>query len=190
MNTQLTKQKLRFTLIASVLTLVLGIVFTAKPDILTHVYIIAGAVMAVIGAVLTIGYFLSGRVDGSQMVYGGIFLAGGIFLCIVPSLLNFLVPVLFGVWIAGGGLSGMLRNFSLRGQHKLWWVGLLLCGAAVALGVFVMTRDVDVMAHTTRIIGIVLIVHAVLRLTATVMARHYYSDPVSEENVIDTNITQ
>ena len=190
MNTQLTKSHFRYTVIAAVLTLVLGIVFTAKPDILTHVCIIAGAVMALIGAFLTIGYFLSGRVNGYQMVYGGIFLAGGIFLCIVPTLLNFLVPVLFGVWICGTALSGIARNLALRRAHKLWWVGLLLCAAAAALGVFVMTRDVDVMAHTTRIIGIVLIVHAVLRLVSSIMARHYYSDPVPPESVIDTTISQ
>ena len=173
MNQSLTKNSFRNTIISMLCTIAIGIIFIAKPDILAKVCVVAGILIAIGGAVMIAAYFLGNRENGSQMVYGCLMVGGGILLSIIPSLLNFLVPLLFGVWVLLSGASGVYRNFSLRRVHRTWWIGLLLCAAVACLGVFLITRSFRVVETTTMLIGIALVVHGVLRLAAVIMARHY-----------------
>lgn len=172
------------TLLTGLLTLAVGILFAAKPDILSTICLWAGIVLCAGAAVCVILYFLNRRTVPTYLIYGIIaFVAGGILL-IVPHLLKFLIPIFFGGWILISSVSGLYRNFMLRRDHRLWWVGLLLCAVGAALGVYVMTRPFEVMETTVRLIGIVLCVFAVLRIVSCIMARHYFDAPTMGD-VID-----
>lgn len=172
------------TLLTGVLTLAIGILFAAKPDILSAICLWAGILLCIGAAVCVILYFLSRRTVSSWLIYGIIALAAGVILLIVPHLLKFLIPIFFGGWILVSSASGLYRNFSLRHDHRFWWIGLLLCTVGAVLGIFVMTRPFEIMETTVRLIGIVLCVFSVLRIVSCVMARHYFDAPTTGD-IID-----
>lgn len=184
-----TKSQFYATLLSGLATLVIGIVFTAKPNILSTVCLWAGIALCAAGAVGVLLYFIKKRTITAFLGYGVLALVLGMFLIIVPSLLKFLIPVLFGAWILLSSGSGLYRNFSLRREHRLWWVGFLLCAVGACLGLYVMTRPVQIIESTVRMIGIVMIVFAVLRVVSCFMARHYYANPPSGE-VIDVTLNK
>ena len=189
MNATLTKTQLRNTVISMIATIALGIFLAAKPDILAKICVVAGIVVAVAGVFLIAAYFLGKRENGSQMVYGILLLLGGVLLSIIPSALDFLVPMLFGFWVLFSGITGAYRNIRLRQVHHFWWIGLLICLAIAGLGIFLMTRTFHFVETTTKLIGIALIIHGVLRLVPAIMARHYYADP-PQGDVIDVTTVE
>ena len=152
MNATLTKTQLRNTVISMIATIALGIFLAAKPDILAKICVVAGIVVAVVGVFLIAAYFLGKRENGSQMVYGILLLLGGVLLSIIPSALDFLVPLLFGIWVAweqdsvifqvvsyawaGLGASfGPLTLFSLYWRRTTKWgaVAGMVTGAVMVI---------------------------------------------------------
>lgn len=179
-----TRNQFWATLLSAIATLALGILFTANPIILTDICRYAGIALCVIAAVLAILYFVRKREISILLIYGIIALVAGILLIILPGVLAFLIPVFFGAWLLISSVSGMVRNFSFRHEHKYWWVGLILCTLGAALGAYVITRPMQTMETTVRIIGIGMIIVAVLRVISAFMARHYYAAPTNGD-VID-----
>lgn len=179
-----TKNQFWATLLASVATLALGILFTVNPVILTDICRYAGIGLCVIAAFLVIFYFVKKREVSILLIYGIIALIAGILLIILPGLLAFLIPVFFGAWLLISSVSGMIRNFSFRHDHKYWWVGLILCTLGAGLGAYVITRPMQTMETTVRIIGIVMMIVAVLRFVSAFMARNHYQAPANGD-VID-----
>ncbi len=183
---KLSKQHLLYTTISAVITVAFGILLAAKPWILEKICTWAGGVFCLAGVVLCILYFVRKQQNSAHLTYGLISLVIGILLCIVPSVLKFLVPVLFGLWILISAGSGILRNIANRRVHSLWWVGLLLSIIGAAIGVYTITRPVYALQTTIKIIGIALILQGVLRLVSAFMGRKVY---ISEtEDVIETTI--
>ena len=181
---QPTKNQFLASCLSYAVTLALGILFTAKPDILVTICLYAGIALLVIAAGLVIAYFVKKREIAVLMVYGIMAAIAGVLLIILPGLLKFLIPIFFGAWILLSSASGMYRNFTFRSDHHFWWIGLILSTLGAGLGIYIITRPMTVMDSTIRLIGIALIVFAVLRLVSLFMARHYFTAP-STGDVID-----
>lgn len=181
MHANLTKNHLISSVVSAAVTLLVGILFTAKPFILEKICMIAGGALCVLGAVLLVLFFV--KRQNIHLTYGVVCLAAGILLCIIPSLLKFLIPILFGLWILTSAGSGLFRNLSYRNSYPHWWVGMLLNAVCAAVGVYVITRPVATMEATVRLIGIAMIVHAVLRLVAVFMGRKCYTGTVIETTI-------
>ena len=175
--------------ISGVLTLAIGITLTAVPGILFTVCKAAGSLLCLAGLVLIVQYFIPKFQNSRLMAYGLMASGFGVLLILLPSLLHFLVPILFGLWVLFHSLIGILRNFGLRGEHRFWWLGAALNAVGMALGVYIITRPMAAMEATVRVIGIALIVFAVLRLVSVLMARHYFADEPTGD-VIDVTINK
>ncbi|MDE6087995.1 MAG: DUF308 domain-containing protein, partial [Oscillospiraceae bacterium] len=115
-----------YTNLFSILTLLVGILLTAKPDILTSTCKVFGGIMTLLGIILLALYFIPKKRSSEMRSYGITFLIAGILLAIIPSLLKFLIPILFGGWILLSSLSGIYRNFTFRESVPHWWIGFLL----------------------------------------------------------------
>ncbi|MBR2088408.1 MAG: DUF308 domain-containing protein [Oscillospiraceae bacterium] len=184
-----TKQAFYVSCISAVLTLVIGITLTAAPSILVTVCRAAGGLLCAAALVLIALYFIKKR-ENPPLFYYGLMAAGiGTLLMLLPGLLNFLIPVLFGLWVLINSLIGLLRNFGFRGEHRFWWLGAVFNTIGAALGVYIITRPMAVMETTVRLIGIALIVFAVLRAVSVIMARHYFGDEPTGD-VIDVTINK
>ena len=178
-----------YTNLITILTLVIGIVLTAWPDILSKICVIFGIVLC-IGAVVL--FLMHRRSEKPLLYYAVIALVGGILLCIVPTLLKFLIPIFFGGWILISSCSGAYRNYSFRHVHSKWWVGLVLCIIGILIGIFVVTRPMQVMDTTIRLIGIAMIVFSALRLVSAFLGREGYrvAEAESEGRVYETTIEE
>ena len=188
MQKLMTKQQFWYILLTAGIRLATGICFAAKPDILIHICLIAGIIMCVLGIFLSVTYLMSKRQYGSQLLYGLCFLVGGVLLCTIPTLLKFLIPIFFGLWIIFTSVSGMYRNFVLRKTHSLWLAGFILCTLGAITGFYVLTRPAYVMDTTIRLIGICLIVVGAIRFISVMLARQYFGTPEGE--VIETTLKE
>ena len=177
-----------YTNLFSLITLAVGIVLTIKPDILTSTCKLFGGIMIVIGIVLLALYFIPKKRSQEMLRYGCYFLIAGILLAVIPSLLKFLIPVLFGGWILISSLSGIYRNFCFRKTLPHWWIGFLLCMISAGLAIYILTRPMTVVNQTVKIIGIVFIIHAILRILSTVLGRNGYKS--AEQDFVDTTIQE
>ena len=177
-----------YTNLFSLITLAVGIILTAKPDILTTVCKIFGGILALIGILLLALYFIPKKRSQEMLGYGCCFLLAGVLLAIVPSVLKFLIPVLFGGWVLISSLNGLYRNFCFRKTLPHWWIGFLLCVVSTCLSVYILTRPMTIVEQTVKIIGIVLIIHAVLRILSTVLGRKGYQS--AEQDFVDTTIQE
>lgn len=177
-----------YTNLFSIITLTAGIVFTAKPDIITSTCRLIGIVCCIAGGLFLLLCLFPKLRSGQNIFYGIIFLLIGILLEIVPVLLKFLIPVLFGAWILSSSLSGMYRNFLFRHDVPKWWIGFGLCALSALLAVFVMTRPIEAMNDTVRIIGIGFIIHAVVRLVSSLLGMEGYR--TADKNYVDTTIQE
>lgn len=177
-----------YTNIFSFITLIAGIVFTAKPDIITTTCRLIGIVCCIAGALLLLLCLIPKLRSSQNITYGIIFLIAGILLEIIPTLLKVLIPILFGGWILCSSASGMYRNFIFRHDVPKWWIGFGLCVISALLAIFVMTRPIAVMEDTVRIIGIGFILHAVIRLVSSLLSMDGYK--AAAKNVVETTIQE
>lgn len=184
----MTKQHFLYTVIGAAVTAAFGALLLAVPDILGRICLYTGILFCIVGAVLTVLYFVKQRQTSMHLLYGIVCIVLGVLLCIIPSLLSFLVPILFGLWILAGAGAGLYKNVMNRQAHSLWWVGMILCIIGIGIGVFIITRPVDVMQTTVKLIGIGMIVHGILRLVSAVMGRKAYSAEPGQ--VIETTIKE
>lgn len=184
----MTKQHFLYTLIAAAVTVAFGVLLLCVPDILTRICLYTGILFCVVGAALIAFYFIKKRQNPTHLLYGIVSIVLGILLCIIPSLLSFLVPILFGLWILASAGSGIYKNVMNRQAHSLWWVGLILCIIGIGIGVFIITRPVDVMQTTVKLIGIAMAIHGILRGVSAVMGRKAYSEEPGD--VIETSIKE
>ncbi len=159
-----TKGHFTYTISATVFTLIMGIILTAKPNILEIICTIAGALLVLVGVAILIYYFAKKRIHHVVCVYSIFFMICGFLLCFVPTLLKFMIPIFFGAWLLTSSAAGMYNNFMLRKIQLLWWIPFLMCTIGALIGLFVITRPVTAMEQTIRIIGIAMIIHSVLRL--------------------------
>ncbi len=177
-----------YTNLFSIITLAAGIIFTAKPDIITTTCKLIGGVCCGAGALLLLLCLFPKFRSSQNIIYGTAFLLIGVLLEIVPVLLKVLIPILFGGWILVSSASGMYRNFTFRKDVPKWWIGFSLCAVSALLAIFVMTRPIAVMNDTVRIIGIGFTLHAVIRLVSSLLGMEGYK--AADANVIDTTVQE
>ncbi|MBR0485836.1 MAG: DUF308 domain-containing protein [Oscillospiraceae bacterium] len=177
-----------YTNLFSLITLIAGIILTAKPDFLTSACKALGGLCCTAGGILLLLCLFPKLRFQQNISYGILFLVAGILLEVVPSLLKFLIPVLFGFWILSSSVSGMYRNFSFRQEVSGWRTGFVLCALSALLGIYVMTRPMSVMNDTVRIIGIGFLIHAVIRLISSFLGRKGYQ--TADDAYVDTTIQE
>lgn len=181
-------QSLLASNLSAVLTLVIGIAFIAKPMILERICIAAGSLLILAGIGMAVYGFIRYKCFRPLCLP---FLLGGALMCIVPSVLTFLIPVFFGLWIFSSSASGVYRHFIMRHSNPKWWVGFTLCVLTSFVGIYVMCRPVTAMSHTIRLIGIALTVFSVLRLISLFLGRNYHSgDKMRNDDVIETTMKE
>lgn len=177
-----------YTNLSTIISLIVGIVFTVKPDILAIICHIAGALFCIAGIALFAVYFIQKQTNPANTAYGIMFLLGGILLYLAPGVLSFMIPVLFGLWVLTSSGMGMYRNFMFRESHHRWLVGFIMCTIGAILGVYIITRPVSALNATIRAIGIAMIIFSVLRLVSAFLAKKQYEN--SEHVFVDTNIEE
>ncbi len=185
-----TKGRFTYTISATAFTLIMGIILTAKPNILEIICSIAGGLLVLVGVAILIYYFAKKRIHHVVCVYAIFFMVCGFLLCFVPTLLKFMIPIFFGAWLLTSSAAGMYNNFMLRKIQLLWWIPFLMCTIGALIGLFVITRPVTAMEQTIRIIGIAMIVHSVLRLISVFFGSKADEPAQQQDDAVETSAVQ
>lgn len=146
----------------SVLYLLLGIVLLLWPtlvmDIISYAF---GAILLLYGLFAIIGFYRSEDRRGGAFL--GLFLgivaaAVGAIMVLYPPLIQSIIPVILGLYIAIDGLLSLKRTLELqRMDYARWNVNLILSVISAALGIFVVFHPLLTEAALFRVIGVVLI---------------------------------
>lgn len=146
----------------SVLYLLLGVVLLLWPtlvmDIISYAF---GAILLLYGLFAIIGFYRSEDRRGGAFL--GLFLgivaaAVGAIMVLYPPLIQSIIPVILGLYIAIDGLLSVKRTLELqRMDYARWNVNLILSVISAALGIFVVFHPLLTEAALFRVIGVVLI---------------------------------
>ena len=146
----------------SILYLLLGIVLLVWPtlvmDIISYAF---GAILLLYGLFAIIGFYRSEDRRGGAFL--GLFLgivaaAVGAIMVLYPPLIQSIIPVILGLYIAIDGLLSVKRTLELhRMDYARWNVNLILSLVSAGLGIFVVFHPLLTQASLFRVIGVVLI---------------------------------
>ncbi|OUN20791.1 hypothetical protein B5G34_13770 [Flavonifractor sp. An82] len=146
----------------SVLYLLLGVVLLLWPtlvmDIISYAF---GAILLLYGLFAIMGFYRSEDRRGGAFL--GLFLgivaaAVGAIMVLYPPLIQSIIPVILGLYIAIDGLLSVKRTLELqRMDYARWNVNLILSVISAALGIFVVFHPLLTEAALFRVIGVVLI---------------------------------
>lgn len=146
----------------SILYLLLGIVLLVWPtlvmDIISYAF---GAILLLYGLFAIVGFYRSEDRRGGAFL--GLFLgivaaAVGAIMVLYPPLIQSIIPVILGLYIAIDGLLSVKRTLELhRMDYARWNVNLILSLVSAGLGIFIVFHPLLTQASLFRVIGVVLI---------------------------------
>ena len=146
----------------SILYLLLGMVLLVWPtlvmDIISYAF---GAILLLYGLFAIVGFYRSEDRRGGAFL--GLFLgivaaAVGAIMVLYPPLIQSIIPVILGLYIAIDGLLSVKRTLELhRMDYARWNVNLILSLVSAGLGIFIVFHPLLTQASLFRVIGVVLI---------------------------------
>lgn len=146
----------------SILYLVLGVVLLIWPTtVMNIICYLFGAILLLYGVFAIWGYYRNEDRKGSAFL--GLFLgivaaAVGAVMIIYPPLIQGIIPVILGLYIAIDGLLSVKRTLELhRMDFARWNLNLILSLVSAGLGVFVVFHPLLTEAALFRVIGVVLL---------------------------------
>ena len=146
----------------SILYLILGVVLILWPTIVMDIICYAfGAILLLYGIFAIVGFYRSEDRKGSAFL--GLFLgivaaAIGAVMVIYPPLIQGIIPVILGLYIAIDALLSVKRTLELqRMDYSHWNINLILSLVSAGLGIFVVFHPLLAEAALFRVIGIVLL---------------------------------
>ena len=146
----------------SILYLILGVVLIIWPTIVMDIICYAfGAILLLYGVFAIYGFYRSENRKGGDFL--GLFLgivaaAVGAVMVIYPPLIQGVIPVILGLYIAIDGLLSLKRTMELqRMDYAHWNINMILSLVSAGLGIFVVFHPLLTEAALFRVIGIVLL---------------------------------
>lgn len=171
----LTKKSIGAYIVMAVVLLALGICFIAWPGASAQtVCTLAGAAVALFGAVKLIGYFVRKR-SGLELQFdfalGIIALILGLTVIVFAGNIVRAIPVFLGVFILVDGVFKLQTAFDAK-RYRLpgWWV--ILAGAVVfcVLGLVLILHRSESAATMTVILGVALVLDGIQNLAVAIHA--------------------
>ena len=146
----------------SVLYLVLGVVLLIWPTtVMNIICYLFGAILLLYGVFAIWGYCRNEDRKGSaflSLFLGIVAAAVGAVMIIYPPLIQGVIPVILGLYIAIDGLLSVKRTLELRRMDfHSWNVNLILSLVSAGLGIFVVFHPLLTEAALFRVVGVVLL---------------------------------
>ena len=146
----------------SVLYLILGVVLILWPTLVMDIICYAfGAILLLYGIFAIYGFYRSEDRKGSAFLalFRGIVAAAvGAVMVLYPPLIQGIIPVILGLYIAIDGLLSVKRTLELqRMDYARWNVNLILSLVSAGLGIFVVFHPLLTEAALFRVVGVVLL---------------------------------
>lgn len=146
----------------SVLYLILGIVLLLWPttvmDLICYGF---GVILLLYGLFSILGFCRSEDRKGSaflDLFLGIVALAVGAVMILCPPLIQSIIPVILGLYIAVDGLLSVKRTLELhRMEYGRWNIHLILSLVSAGLGIFIIFHPLLTEAALFQVIGVVLI---------------------------------
>ena len=146
----------------SILYLILGVVLILWPTIVMDIICYAfGAILLLYGIFAIVGFYRSEDRKGGAFLWlflGIVAAAVGAVMVIYPPLIQGVIPVILGLYIAIDALLSVKRTLELqRMDYSHWNINLILSLVSAGLGIFVVFHPLLTEAALFRVIGIVLL---------------------------------
>lgn len=147
-------------LIASVVYLILGLIFLFFPGQTTRLFCTAvGALLLLYGAVTVISFFVHQGGDRgfslqAELILGVISAIVGIFFLTRPSVILSILPVILGLYILIDALVNLKRGMDLRAcGYAGWTAALVLSLISLVLGAVILWNPFATQLLLVRVIG-------------------------------------
>ncbi len=177
-------------LIASALTIVLGLIFVFNPvDATVFICRAAGFILLIIGMFMTGSYFLnlSDNVGNSSLIAGLIEFALGIWITLKPEHFVQFLTVIAGFILLVHGFSLIQGAIEIkRLSYKYWWVELMIALITTALGIIIIVSPFATVAVAMVVTGVCLILDGISTLLITLKISKVLKKISDEVGMIET----
>ena len=154
---------------------ILGVILIFNPLFLDTVCRITGILMMAGGVCLMVKYLIDSKrfanKDNSYMYKAIFFMIAGVFLLLVPSFLNFLIPTAIGLVIIVNGFGGMTRAYNSRKRVPNWLAAFILFFLLVIIGAVIIIKQKYFMNTVKWFIGASLIAAGLMHLINIFLAK-------------------
>lgn len=170
-------KRIRYILFPFILPLcliVLGILLLVNEALVTNVFITLGILAALVGLVEIVIYASRRKYElqPRYLISGIIWMVIGAVLIIIPVTVNMLIPVLIGICVLVGGISGITNTMSFRQEPSSILIPMIFALTNCLLGIFILIYVLFVNPSAGwNIIGILMLISGVLRLLNEFFAR-------------------
>lgn len=162
-------------LFSSLLSIILGIILMVFPGMTTQlVCAILGGIAILFGLSRVMRYFQQHSIYPEflqgDLLSGLLCTGAGLFIALRPEIVVSLIPIIFGMFILAGGISGMVRAMDARrAGYAHWAIPMVLAVLALALSLMLMINPFASIKITVMVIGGCLIYEGITDLIAVQM---------------------
>lgn len=190
----------KYSLIAIVASLVIGILFVAFPaQCIKYTSIIIGVAFILMGCASIIAYCVN-KTTGFTLAMGIILAIVGIIVCARYKTIISLIVVICGIFILATGIFNFVTSLKLVLSSLLsGWLTMALSIATSVLGIVAITRSSQLTLSIVQLIGVSLLTYAIMDIIAFVQVKklarrvkqdvNYNDDIITDATIIeDTDI--
>ena len=164
--------------VSSLITLILGIVLIAWPDLSGTLmcYMLGGALilMGVIQLLIYLRGNKEGLVSRFKMMMGVILALLGIWICVKPDIVLGLIPAVLGLVLIMHAIQDLSYTIEIKNAGvERWWVALMATLITLALGIFLVLHPFFAFKMAMIYIGIGLVYNGVSDLVLVILAGYY-----------------
>ena len=161
-----------FSLLSSILFLILGAVMYTNPKevviVTTYVF---GSLLIIVGLFKCIKNYLDVKKDNytssTEMVVGLVLSILGIVCIFLAGVVEAFIRLVIGGWIIFSGINRLINTFNLDKRFSKFWISLAVSILLVAAGLYTILKS----NIAFQAIGIVLMVYAALEIIGYIFIR-------------------
>lgn len=150
----------------SIIFVIIGILFIAKPDIsFEAVNIVFMSMFIINGIVLLILDFRSDTLFIGNFMYGIVSLVLGIIFLMHPNALGMILPFMIGIWFLVSGLLNLKFSFYLKSESTGYMIlSIIMAVISIACGVTLISKPLEGINLLTMSLGLIFIMYSVANI--------------------------
>ena len=151
-------------IVISILFVILGALFIAKPtEMMSVISILLGMVLFIVGFLKIVDYFTSKDKEDYLLTIALVSVVLGVIVLFCSDVITGIFRVLLGIWIIISGIKNFQTTLVWKDVKSNLWTLTVLCSLLMIIA------GIVVLVSTTlalRIVGIVIVIYAVLDIIA------------------------
>ena len=176
----------KFSLISSILFLILGLILFIKPDtVIKSISYIMGGILIIIGLYKCFNYYIQDKrlqvVNHNELAFGVTAIVLGIVFICLASAIELLLRLFIGIWLIIAGLRRVALTFYTTNRDSKFYALIIVGLILIALGLYV----VLVSNLALQIMGLFMVLYSIIDIISIFVYKNSF---VKEETKLEKDL--